>query len=176
MRKITAFGILASFWLVAGCMYLGILTWQPQAVSQLAPLLGSTVSGRVTFTQETSDVLVEAQLEGLTPGKHGIHIHEHGDCSGTMAEAAGGHFNPMHHDHGAAATGESHEGDLGNIVADTSGQAHLRLKDKYLTLSGDESILGLSIIVTAQEDDLVSQPSGNSGAGVACGLIVATGK
>lgn len=173
LGELMGLGFIAALLAVSGCRSMGLTSSPPTAVCDMAPLDASGVHGRVTFTQEDDDVLVVADLDGLAPGKHGIHIHEHGDCSGPGGAGAGGHFNPTHESHGMAGMSDSHEGDLGNIVADANGHAHLLFRDKMLRFSGDESILGRSVVVHAQEDDLVSQPAGNSGARVACGLISA---
>lgn len=127
--------------------------------------------GMVTFTKSADSVQVVADVSGLTPGKHGFHIHEFGDCSAPDATSAGGHFNPTHKPHGAPDADEHHAGDLGNLEADSSGKAHLELTDKTLKLSGDNSVLGLAVIVHAKEDDLKSQPVGNAGGRLACGVI-----
>lgn len=157
---------------VTGCKSASFMSRQPDAVCVVAPLGGSAVSGKVSFTQEANDVLVEVELSGLSQGPHGIHIHEHGDCS-TVGEAAGGHFNPFSRSHGMAAMAESHAGDLGNIVADAKGNARLSLRDQFVQLGGANGVLGRAIIVHAQEDDRVSQPGGNAGGRIACGLITA---
>ena len=151
------------------------MTGKPSATCLLAPLANGTVTGKVTFTQQSSGILVEADLNGLSPGKHGIHIHEHGDCSDAGA-AAGDHFNPGQAMHGRAIMEMSHEGDLGNIVADATGHARLAVLDPWLKLEGDRGIYGRSVIVHAMEDDSVGQPGGNSGARIACGLINASAR
>jgi Cu-Zn family superoxide dismutase len=171
---LTGIALSLAIGLALGCHNESSMSNNPQAVCHLTSLDTGSVRGKVYFTQETDDVLVEADFDGLTPGKHGIHIHEHGDCGGTAGEAAGGHFNPSQGMHGMAGMPGGHEGDLGNLVAGADGHAHLILKDKELSMSGDKSIIGRSIIVHAQEDDLMTQPAGNSGARIACGLIVAT--
>jgi Cu-Zn family superoxide dismutase len=159
--------------LAAGCQSNGFMTGHPQAVCQVTSLGAGKVSGTVHFTQEADDVLVEAEFEGLAPGKHGIHIHEHGDCGGVAGAAAGPHFNPDKGMHGMAGMAGGHEGDLGNVVADVDGKARLTLKDKELAFSGARTIIGRSIVLHAAEDDFVSQPAGNSGARIACGTITA---
>ena len=112
-------------------------------------------------------------LAGLKPGKHGLHIHEKGDCSAPDAASAGAHFNPAHSHHGGPDTAERHAGDFGNVEADASGKVHVELKDKNMKLSGPDSIMGKSVVVHEKEDDLKTDPSGNSGARVACGMIAA---
>jgi Cu-Zn family superoxide dismutase len=144
-----------------------------KAMAKLEPKSGSQVTGMITFTKSGDEVQVVADVQNLTPGKHGFHIHEKGDCSAPDAASAGGHFNPTHQHHGGPHTAERHLGDLGNIEADASGKAHLDWKGK-LQLSGANSIIGKSVVVHEKEDDLKTDPAGNSGARIACGVIEAT--
>ncbi len=141
-----------------------------KAIAVLHSASGSQVTGTVTFTQMGDTVQVVADVTGLTPGKHGFHIHEFGDCSAADASSAGGHFNPMKKPHGAPDAAERHAGDLGNLEADSTGKAHLELKDNMLKLSGENSILGRGVIVHEKVDDW-SQPVGNAGSRLACGVI-----
>jgi Cu-Zn family superoxide dismutase len=141
-----------------------------KAAAQLEPKSASEVSGMVTFTKVGDEVQVVADIQNLKPGKHGFHIHEKGDCSAADATSAGGHFNPTQKHHGGPMTLDHHTGDLGNIEADASGKAHLDWKGK-LSLSGKDSIIGRSIVVHEKEDDLKTDPAGNSGARIACGTI-----
>jgi Cu-Zn family superoxide dismutase len=143
-----------------------------KATCKLESKSGSKVTGTITFTKSGDDVQVVADITGLTPGKHGFHIHEKGDCSAADAASAGAHFNPSQHKHGGPATTERHDGDLGNIETDASGKTHLDWKGQ-LSLSGADSIIGKSIVVHEKEDDLKTDPSGNSGSRVACGAIEA---
>jgi Cu-Zn family superoxide dismutase len=94
-----------------------------KAVCMVQPLSGSKVMGKVTFTQQADGIEVEAELTGLTPGKHGFHVHEFGDCSKMDGSCAGGHFNPDKMKHGSPDASERHVGDLGNIAADADGKA-----------------------------------------------------
>lgn len=141
-----------------------------QAIAVLHSSSGSQVTGTVTFTKTGDTVQVVADITGLTPGKHGFHIHEFGDCSAADASSAGGHFNPMKKPHGAPDAAERHEGDMGNLEADATGKAHLELKDSMLKFSGEYSILGRGVIVHEKVDDW-SQPVGNAGGRLACGVI-----
>lgn len=143
-----------------------------KAMCKLESKSGSEVTGTVMFTKVGDEVQVVADITGLKPGKHGFHIHENGDCSAPDAASAGAHFNPTHHKHGGTTTADRHEGDLGNIEADSSGKAHLSWKGK-ISLNGSDSIIGKSIVVHEKEDDLKTDPSGNSGARQACGVIMA---
>jgi superoxide dismutase, Cu-Zn family len=141
-----------------------------KATATLEPKSGSQVTGTVTFTKVGDEVQVVADIQNLTPGKHGFHIHEKGDCSAADAASAGAHFNPTMKHHGGPTSLDRHAGDLGNIEADASGKAHLDWKGK-LSLTGKDSIISKSVVVHEKEDDLKTDPSGNSGARVACGTI-----
>jgi Cu-Zn family superoxide dismutase len=143
-----------------------------KATVRLEPKSGSSVTGLITFTKTGSEVHLVGDIENLKPGKHGFHIHEKGDCSAPDASSAGGHFNPTHQHHGGPATPERHVGDLGNIEPDTSGKVHFDWTGK-MSLSDADSIIGKSVVVHEKEDDLKTDPAGNSGARVACGVIEA---
>ena len=112
-----------------------------KAIAVLHSTQGNHVEGIVTFTKSDDAVKIVADVTGLTPGKHGFHIHEFGDCSSPDGKAAGGHFNPMNSPHAGHDAAERHEGDLGNLEADSSGKAHLELTDKMMTMSGEKSIV-----------------------------------
>ena len=142
-----------------------------KAVAVLHPTQGNDVSGLVTFTNVTGGVKVMAVVNGLTPGEHGFHIHEYGDCSALDAKSAGGHFNPENKPHGAPTDSLRHVGDLGNLVADSAGTAHYEWTDTLISFSGPHSIIGRAVIVHVGADDLKSQPTGNAGARAACGVI-----
>lgn len=142
-----------------------------KAVAVLSSASGSNVTGTITFMKSGDDVKVTADISGLTPGRHGFHIHEFGDCSSPDATSAGGHFNPGKHQHGAPDASDRHAGDLGNIEADASGKAHLELTDKTMKLNGNDTILGHAVIVHEKTDDLKTQPTGDAGGRLACGVI-----
>lgn len=146
-----------------------------QAVAIVSPASGSQVRGTVVFTQQDSGILIETNLTGLEPGQHGFHIHQFGDCSASDASSAGDHFSPFDRRHGdpGGDPGERHVGDLGNVEADQNGTAQVSLTDYVITFEGDTSILGKAIVVHSGADDLTSQPSGESGEPVACGVIQA---
>lgn len=132
---------------------------------------GNTVSGTVDFLPVAEGIKVIADIQGLTPGEHGLHVHAFGDCSAKDAMSAGGHFNPTGQAHGAPTALHHHVGDLGNITANAAGKAHSEVIVKSLSLAGMNSIIGRGVIVHAQKDDLHSQPVGNAGGRVACGVI-----
>jgi Cu-Zn family superoxide dismutase len=168
------------------------------AVAQLAALGGSGVGGTVTFTVvDPSVVMTEAvkpmagdpaamatkrigvrvrvEVTGLSPGQHGLHVHEWGDCSAPDGNSAGGHFNPHGMPHGDRTSAQRHPGDFGNVEADATGRTTLDLCCFDFPLAaGADGLLGRSVIVHAQPDDLTTQPTGNSGARVACGVIQLT--
>jgi Cu-Zn family superoxide dismutase len=142
-----------------------------KAICVLQPTEGNDVSGTITFMQADSGMVVKAEISGLTPGKHGFHIHEFGDLTAPDGTSAGGHFNPEGHDHGAPHGDVRHVGDLGNLEANEQGVAVYKMTYPGMTFNGPESILGRGIIVHADEDDLVSQPTGAAGKRVAIGVI-----
>ena len=144
-----------------------------KAAARLGPSSNTKVTGVVHFTKVGDEVQVLADILNLTPGKHGFHIHEKGDCSAPDASSAGAHFNPTSKHHGGPMSDDHHSGDLGNVEADASGHARLEWKGK-LSLTGADSIIGKSVVVHEKEDDLKTDPSGNSGARVACGVINAS--
>src|SRR5947208_4214969 len=143
-----------------------------KAIAVLHPTGSSKVSGTVIFTEEADGVQVQAEITGLTPGNHGFHVHEFGDCSAGDASSAGAHFNPTNKPHAGSDATERHVGDMGNVEADASGKANLEYVDHHISLTNDQqSVIGRSVVVHAKADDLKSQPSGDSGARVACGVI-----
>mmetsp|Transcript_45539 Transcript_45539/g.72833 ORF Transcript_45539/g.72833 Transcript_45539/m.72833 type:complete len:193 (+) Transcript_45539:456-1034(+) len=147
-----------------------------RAVCMLHPDGGSGVSGQVVFESQGSKTKINATVSGLKPGNHGFHIHELGDLSGGCVTAKG-HFNPFKRNHGGPTDAERHVGDLGNIVANSNGVATVELMDELVQLNGANSIIGRSIVVHADEDDLGkggfqdSLTTGHAGARVACGVI-----
>ncbi|MDB5357903.1 MAG: sodC [Phycisphaerales bacterium] len=134
------------------------------------------ITGTATFTPADGGVKVVVEVKGLTPGKHGIHIHEKTDLSKPDLSGAGPHFNPGGHKHGGPDGGgaERHAGDLGNIEADADGNGHLEETVKGLSIAGaKDGVIGHSVIIHAGEDDLKTDPAGKSGARIAGGAIEA---
>jgi Cu-Zn family superoxide dismutase len=143
-----------------------------KAVAVLHPTAGSKVSGTVTFIEVADGVQVRVEMTGLAPGNHGFHVHEFGDCSAADANSAGAHFNPTNNPHAGPDAVARHVGDMGNVEADASGKATLEYVDHQISLTNDQrSVIGRSVVVHAKADDLKSQPSGDSGARVACGVV-----
>jgi len=145
------------------------------AVAQMKPTAGNTVSGTVRFEQVGSKVMVTAAITGLKPNaEHGFHVHEKGDCSAPDAMSAGGHFNPGGKPHGKYDKPERHGGDMPNVRADAAGAARVMWETDLLSVSsGPASVVGRSVVIHRDPDDYASQPAGNSGPRLACGVIVA---
>jgi superoxide dismutase, Cu-Zn family len=142
------------------------------AVADLAPTAGNTAKGTVTFTPRGDKIAIAAKISGLTPGQHGFHIHEKGDCSSPDGMSAGGHFNPFGKPHANPAVADHHAGDMPMLVADAGGNATLDVVLDTMTIgSGAGDIVGRAVIVHKDPDDFTTQPTGNSGARVACGVI-----
>lgn len=145
-----------------------------KAVAELSPAANSKVKGTVTFTRRGDKTHVVAVLTGLTPGLHGFHIHEKGDCTAPDASSAGGHFNPTTTEHGGPEAIHRHVGDFGNVEADPVGHVFFTKDFPNIDFDGPASILGRAVIIHANADDLTTQPSGNAGGRVACGVIYQT--
>ncbi|MFD2612348.1 superoxide dismutase family protein [Paenibacillus gansuensis] len=133
-------------------------------------------AGTAAITQQAKGVLITIEAAGLTPGKHGFHIHENGKCEPPKFTSAGSHFNPGGAEHGFNNPKGYHGGDLPNLVADASGTAKGEIFVDYVTLAKGKanSLLkpgGTSIVIHAGEDDYVTNPAGNSGDRVVCGII-----
>lgn len=141
------------------------------AAAQLSAKSNSHVEGTIQFYAENDGVRVVGIVTGLTAGAHGFHVHDKGDCSAPDASSAGGHFNPGQKPHGGPSSTEHHAGDLGNITADDSGRVEINVFSHDLSLTGANSIVGKSVVIHASADDMKTNPAGNSGARIACGVI-----
>lgn len=143
-----------------------------RASADLDPRSGTAVTGHAELTETKHGLEIVVTLAGADPGKHGIHIHQVGDCSAADAMSAADHWNPGGNLHGSPGVREHHAGDLGNITAAPDGRGQLKLVVPELTVRpGPRSVVGHAIVVHADPDDLVSQPAGNAGARIACGVI-----
>lgn len=144
----------------------------PYVAATLQPTRGNTATGTVWFVQDGPRVLVRGRISGLVPNQeHGFHVHEKGDCSSGDGMSAGAHLNPNGKPHGPQG-GEHHAGDLPALKADASGNATLRAQVAGTVLGSDPGALaGKGLIVHADPDDYVTQPTGNSGARIACAVI-----
>jgi superoxide dismutase, Cu-Zn family len=144
----------------------------PSATAVIQPKSGSNIQGSVNFSQSGKQIIVSGNFSGLKPNaEHGIHIHEKGDCSAPDATSAGGHYNPTSMPHGSSTVMAHHAGDMPNIVSDANGNANYKAVLKDFTLEGDQSIIGRAVVVHRDPDDYKSQPAGNSGPRIGCGLI-----
>lgn len=142
------------------------------ASAQLKPTTGNKTIGEATFEQAGNLVRVVVFVQGLKPGQeHGLHIHEGADCSGD-AMGAKGHFNPHGKPHGIPGSAERHAGDLPALKANKRGRANIHYDADIITLTaGPANIIGRALVVHAGPDDYRTQPTGNSGARLACGVI-----
>lgn len=143
------------------------------ASAELEPVGDSMVSGTVTFASVEDRLRIDATVMGIPQGEHGLHLHETGDCSAPDASSAGDHFSPGEDPHGAPtdAPQQHHAGDLGNLTAGPDGTARLTRDDPEMTLIGEYGVVGRAVIVHQRPDDLESQPGGNAGERIACGVI-----
>lgn len=144
----------------------------PAAMAMLTPISGSTATGMVHF-QELNDgsVDVTADLTNVPAGVHGFHVHEKGDCSNN-GNAAGGHFNPTNMPHAAPDAQSHHSGDFGNVTAEANGEVHAKFNTRSITVhDGVTSVVGHAVVLHGNPDDLTSQPAGNAGPRIACGVV-----
>lgn len=143
----------------------------------LAPASGSLVSGTLNLVPTPDGVRIAGEIGGLSRGgTHAIHIHETGDCSAADASSAGGHFNPGNDPHGRAGQGAHHGGDMDNLVANAQGVAQVGVHAHGVTLGGGAAndVARRAVVVHRQADDYRSQPAGNAGDRIACGIIEIT--
>ena len=143
------------------------------AKATIEPRSGSNVRGWATFTdRSTGGVAVVVHIENASPGTHGLHVHEKGDCSAPDASSAGAHFNPGGMPHAGPAETHRHAGDLGNITIEANGTGHLELVTDLLTVKpGPNSVVGKAVIFHEKADDLTTQPTGNAGGRLGCGVV-----
>ena len=177
----SAFFLLISISIIAmGCervrQQAGVLSTVPakQATAMIDALGDSGVTGVAVFTQNGDQITFMAEIQGAMPGLHAIHIHANGDCSAPDGKSAGGHWNPTDVAHGKWGVGEFHLGDIGNIAVGEDGIGRITLTTDLWEIGtgSDIDVVGKGIIVHADADDFTSQPSGNAGARIGCGVIV----
>ncbi len=145
----------------------------PRATAHLQPTKGNKTFGEATFEQVGDKVRVVVFVQGLKPGQeHGMHIHEVGDCSSGDGMSAKGHFDPFGKPHGHPGSAERHAGDLPSLRANKEGRANVQIDLDIITVTpGPASLIGRGLIVHADPDDYKTQPTGNAGARIACGVI-----
>lgn len=149
-------------------------TAEQTAMAVLSGASGSEVSGTATFTQTAEGkVKLVLSVNNLSTGKHAVHLHENGDCSAEDASSAGGHWNPEGEEHGKRGEDEFHAGDINNLTVGEDGLGSLvMVVDGWSIGDGqDTDILNKAVIIHAEADDFTSQPSGDAGSRVACGVI-----
>ena len=159
--------------LLAACQTAPDSSAPARATAALKPTKGNKTFGEADFEQVGNKVRVVVFVQGLKPGQeHGLHIHEKGDCSSGDGMSAGGHFNPHGKPHGHPSSAERHAGDLPALKANKEGRANVQVEVDGLTVApGPASVIGRAVIVHADPDDYKTQPTGNAGARLACGVI-----
>lgn len=162
-----------AIFLIAGCSKNEITPNYKRAQAVIKSSEDRDIRGVVTFIETEDGVRVIAEVKGLVPGKHGFHIHEFGDCSASDFSSAGRLYNPDNHPHAGPDDSPRKAGDLGNIDAKLNGWAYYDRVDLTIALDGPESIVGKSVIIHRYRDDYISQPEGNAGERIACGVIEA---
>ena len=167
----TPVSILAIVVLLAACQTTP--TEGPRATAQLQPTKGNKTFGEATFEQVGDKVRVVVFVQGLKAGQeHGLHIHEAGDCSSGDGMSAKGHFNPFGKPHASHTSPNRHAGDLPSLKANKEGRANVQVDLDVITVTaGPASVINRGLIVHADPDDFKTQPTGNAGARLACGVI-----
>ena len=174
---ITTFFLICGLIVLAGCekaqKALTIPPASTQAIAIINPTSGNTVTGMAVFTLTGETVMLSIEIKNASPGVHAVHIHENGDCSSADGKSAGGHWNPTEVAHGKWGEGEFHLGDIGNITVGDDGTGTIKLSTELWEIGTGSirDVVGKGIIVHADADDFVSQPSGNAGARIGCGVI-----
>lgn len=154
-------------------------TDQQSATANITSASGSNLTGQATFTKENDNqIKFELEIQNVSEGSHAVHLHEKGDCSASDAKSAGGHWNPTNEKHGKRGTDSFHKGDIGNIDVGTNGKGSMSLTIDGWCIGGAEdcNILNKAVIIHAQGDDFTSQPSGDAGDRIGCGVIKEVGR
>jgi superoxide dismutase, Cu-Zn family len=175
MKNLTYLTSVAAVAVLPACQGLSEAPQELRATAPLQATKGNKAFGEATFEQVGDKVRVIVFAQGLKPGAmHGFHIHEAGDCSSGDGMSTKGHFNPQGKPHGNPASAERHAGDLPALQADKGGRAKLDVTLDGITLApGPSGIVGRGLIIHADPDDYKTQPTGNAGARIACGVIKA---
>lgn len=144
------------------------------AAVQLSPTQGNTANGALKITAAGTGVKISGMLQGLPPDSElGFHFHEKGDCSAPDATSAGAHFNPTNQEHGHPQSEPHHAGDMLNVKSDAQGVAEVSIDNPDVSLQTGQpnDIVGKALVLHAEPDDYKTQPSGNSGDRIACGVV-----
>ncbi|HSB72778.1 MAG TPA: superoxide dismutase family protein [Candidatus Methylomirabilis sp.] len=165
-------------WMVVAALVLGgcasLQYGTPQATAELKDAGGKAV-GRVRLWESADGVRILARVRELPPGQHGIHLHAIGKCDPPDFSTAGGHFNPAGRQHGLKNPGGPHAGDLPNLDIAADGRGGLDHVTRLVTLApGPTSLFGpqgTAVVIHANPDDAVTDPSGSSGGRIACGVL-----
>jgi Cu-Zn family superoxide dismutase len=147
-----------------------------KATAMIEAKSGSGMKGHAQFLKDGGKVKFSIHIQGATPGEHAVHLHEKGDCSDPEGKSAGGHWNPTSEAHGKWGTSPFHHGDIGNIVG-PDGKGSLNIETDLWTIGGNPGtdVIGKAVIVHAAPDDFKTQPTGNAGGRIGCGVVVAEG-
>ena len=159
--------------LLTGCGSMGTGTVAAANLVPTGAITPNPTKGKATFTALGHGVRLTGEVSGLPPGsEHGFHIHEKGDC-GDNGNASGGHFNPAGGTHGKFAAPGSHAGELPSLVADASGVARFSVDVHNISMTEGavNNVIGRALVVHRDRDDFTTQPAGNSGPRIACGII-----
>ena len=144
----------------------------PSAKATIEARSGSSLTGTAVAREAKGAVTITVDVAGIPEGVHAVHIHEKGDCSAPDAASAGPHFNPTNAPHAAPDAAQHHAGDFGNMTVGKDGKGHLEITSSMLTVAaGANSVVGRAIIVHGKPDDLQTQPAGNAGPRIGCGLF-----
>ena len=176
-----ALGVVALALALTGCRlpYVPGVTSPPPAAGATVKDATGRIVGSAVLLQEDDGVRILLDVKGLAPGAKAVHIHEAGRCEPPSFESAGAHWNPKKAEHGAANPRGPHAGDLPNITVDATGQGHLEVTNSRVTLEqGPNSLFtanGTALVVHEGPDDMRTNPADNSGARIACGVIVRGG-
>ena len=144
------------------------------AAVQLSPTQGHTANGGLKITAAGTGVKISGMVQGLPPdSEFGFHFHEKGDCSAPDATSAGAHFNPTNQEHGHPQSEPHHAGDMLNVRSDAQGVAEVSIDNPDVSLATGQpnDIVGRALVLHAKPDDYKTQPSGNSGDRIACGVV-----
>ncbi|MGV3619298.1 MAG: superoxide dismutase family protein [Archangium sp.] len=134
---------------------------------------GASTTGQVMFAEKNGEVTMQLDVANVPPGEHAVHLHVNGDCSAADAESAGPHWNPTNEAHGQLEHGPAHKGDIGNLKVGNDGKGTLTFTTREWSMGTGKpnDVVGHAVVVHASEDDFRSQPAGNAGGRIACGVI-----